>query len=1043
MKSSGFNSFRLLAALAAVSILFAIGLYRLRIDANVVELLPRKDPAIADALYILKHHPIQDQLFIDVGCSKKDPDLLVAAAARIEKKLKESGLFKTVGMEDTGRLVPELMSRIVDNLPVLFTKAELHNRIAPLLAPERIEKCLQEVQLALLNLDAIGQTQFIQKDPLGFRDLVMQRLSSLAPSRTARIYRGRLISADDRHLLITADPIRPGTDTAFALRLAGLLTAIGADLRQDPAGSAGSVTLTPVGAYRSALDNELIARSDMKKAVVFATLGIALLLLLAFPRPYIGLLSLLPAVAGTMTAFFIYSLLHRSISIMVLGFGGAIISIAVDQGIVYLLFLDRPQRTSGREASHEVRSVGLLATLTTVGAFGILCISDFPVFEQLGLFTALGISASFLFVHAVFPWIFPVMPPARPRRLPLQGLVDRLALSGRKGAWIALGFAVGMLFFAEPKFNVSLSAMNTVSKATAAAEKLMGTEWGQVFNRVYLMISADSLQALQRKGDRLLAALDRDAADDTVSAGFVPSMVFPGKVRRRENLAAWQSFWTPARIEALESAMQKTSARLGFTAEAFKDFYDSLRHPKLRIGKTAIPADLLALLNITRAADGAWVQVSTLTTAASYDPERFYARYRGMGRIFDPALFSERLGKILFATFVKMLLIVGISVVVLVFLFFLDFKLTLAALLPIFFAFVCTLGTMNLIGHPLDIAGLMLGIIVFGMGIDYSLFFVRSHQRYGDPSHPYFKLIRLAVFMAAASTIIGFGILGTAEHSVLRSAGLTALLGIGYAAVGTFVILPPSLNRIFCSRKTVVRVKGSGPPTALDRYRYMEAYPRMFVRGKLWLDPMFAELPVLLPSGHPIRTVVDIGCGYGVPASWLLERFPDAMIYGIDPDPERIRVAAAAMGENGVMAVGRAPDVPNVPAPVDLTLMLDMIHYIDDGELQLSLRRIMGLLGPGATLVIRAAMPATRRFPLSSWWENWRCRLNGIRCRYRSRAELAALVAKTGWHIEHVAESGGRGELVWLVVTPKDPRGQSRQGWKGSECRNRKKDSQE
>ena len=111
------------------------------------------------------------------------------------------------------------------------------------------------------------------------------------------------------------------------------------------------VTLTPVGAYRAALDNERIIRHDVQLALVLATLGIGLLLLFAFPRPLIGLLSLVPALAGTAAAQFVYSLFHPSISIMVLGFGGAIISITVDQGIAYLLFLDCTHETKGREAS--------------------------------------------------------------------------------------------------------------------------------------------------------------------------------------------------------------------------------------------------------------------------------------------------------------------------------------------------------------------------------------------------------------------------------------------------------------------------------------------------------------------------------------------------------------------------------------------------------------------------------------------------------------------------------------------------------------------
>ena len=100
-----------------------------------------------------------------------------------------------------------------------------------------------------------------------------------------------------------------------------------------------------------------------------------------------------------MLAFFAFSLFHKSISIMVIGFGGAIISLTVDQGIAYLLFLDRPYATSGKMASEEVWAMGLLAVLTTLGAYGALCFSGFPVFEQLGQFTMWGLGmVSFLFM---------------------------------------------------------------------------------------------------------------------------------------------------------------------------------------------------------------------------------------------------------------------------------------------------------------------------------------------------------------------------------------------------------------------------------------------------------------------------------------------------------------------------------------------------------------------------------------------------------------------------------------------------------------------
>jgi len=327
------------------------------------------------------------------------------------------------------------------------------------------------------------------------------------------------------------------------------------------------------------------------------------------------------------------------------------------------------------------------------------------------------------------------------------------------------------------------------------------------------------------------------------------------------------------------------------------------------------------------------------------------------------------MGKLLFATVVKMLAIVGISVVVLLLLFFFDITLTVVALLPVVFGLVSTLGTWKLIGHPLDIPGLMLAIIVIGMGIDYSLFFVRSYQRYGDSSHPFFSLIRMTVFLAAASTLIGFGVLCTAQHALLKSAGLTSLLGIGYCLIGAFVILPPVLERVFEHRREKARRAGALRRRLLGRYCNMEAYPRLFARFKFDLDPMFSELPRILDTADGVGTILDIGCGYGVPGCWLLERFPTARIYGIDPDPARVRIAARAVGDRGRIEIGRAPDIPCAEHPADLVTMMDIMHYLNDRDLPLALKKIYQCLEPGGRLVVRRRYRRRDGCPGSGGWK--------------------------------------------------------------------------
>ncbi|MBT8371473.1 MAG: methyltransferase domain-containing protein, partial [Deltaproteobacteria bacterium] len=662
---------------------------------------------------------------------------------------------------------------------------------------------------------------------------------------------------------------------------------------------------------------------------------------------------------------------------------------------------------------------GLTAALTTIGAFAALNISGFPILEQLGQFTALGISFSFIFVHTVFPLIFPKMPPASPRAWLFQNLVDKFARAGKKSAFVALLFAGVMLFYAKPEFNVSLSSMNTVSADTKAAEELILDVWGMVFNKIFLLIEGDDIRELQKNGDRLLDMMDQERRSGNLSTGFVPSMIFPGEEKRRQNFGAWKSFWTDSRIGRLKKTITAISSDLGFTPDAFEPFFKMLAKKTIAF-EQVIPEKFFGLMGIVAHPEKhTYLQVSSLTTETSYNAEAFYAKYSSLGKLFDPNFFSEKMGKLLFATFMKMLIIIGLSVTILLFLFFFDVSLTLISLLPVIFALTSTLGTLKLIGHPLDIPGLMLAIVVVGMGIDYSLFFVRSYQRYGDPYHPYFSLIRMTVFLASTSTIIGFGVLCSAQHSLLKSAGITSLLGIGYSLIGAFVILPPVLKHRFkiCAKEGPK--SGNLKARTLQRYRNLEAYPRLFARFKMRYDPMFAELPRLLASCNGINTIIDIGCGYGVQAGWLLERFPEANVYGIDPQPARVRVAARVIGKRGSIKSGRAPDVPNTPGQADLAIMLDMMHYLNEDALNQTLSKLYGSLKPGHHLIIRFPIPPTRRTPWVWWLENFKLKLNQTPYFYRSAEIIKQMLTQAGFNIERTELSGSKGELVWIIAKKK------------------------
>jgi hypothetical protein len=471
----------------------------------------------------------------------------------------------------------------------------------------------------------------------------------------------------------------------------------------------------------------------------------------------------------------------------------------------------------------------------------------------------------------------------------------------------------------------------------------------------------------------------------------------------KENHAAWERFWTTARVSDLKKSVRDSSREIGFAPGAFEAFFKTLA--KRKIPTMAIPPEYYGVLGIHRVGESdAWAQFSVLTPGPAYRADQFYSRVSasGLARLFDPAFFGERLGAIILAGFIKMALIVGAITVAVALLYLMDMKLTMISIAPTLFSLICTLGTMRLLGQQPGIPAIIVTVIVIGMGTDYALYLVRAYQRYMDDSHPSLGLIRLTVFLSAVSTMIGFGVLSLADHALLRNAGLTLLLGIGYSFFGTVLIVPPLLGRVFVpARPSDESFKPASRTHAAlveRRYRFMEPYPRLFARFKMKFDPMFSELQGLL---NKPKMIVDVGTGYGVPASWLLELYPNARLYGIEPDEKRRRIAAWAAGDRGVVIAGRAPDLPDFPGKADAVLLIDMIHYLHDGELSLLLERIRKRI-------------SAKGLTIEMIW----IKMNGLAMNYRSAGDITRLVKKAGFSVSVKNSSNRNREEKWFLCSP-------------------------
>jgi SAM-dependent methyltransferase len=149
-------------------------------------------------------------------------------------------------------------------------------------------------------------------------------------------------------------------------------------------------------------------------------------------------------------------------------------------------------------------------------------------------------------------------------------------------------------------------------------------------------------------------------------------------------------------------------------------------------------------------------------------------------------------------------------------------------------------------------------------------------------------------------------------------------------------------------------------------YRSAGRFAWHFARGTLGGDPVFAGLlrHGLIPDG---ARVLDIGCGQGLLASWLLSarefaargdwpaQWPKAPVpaamRGIERMPRDVARARAALGNAAEFVVG---DMCRADfGKADAVVVLDVLHYVDYAAQDDVLSRIRAALSPSGVLVLR------------------------------------------------------------------------------------------
>ena len=157
---------------------------------------------------------------------------------------------------------------------------------------------------------------------------------------------------------------------------------------------------------------------------------------------------------------------------------------------------------------------------------------------------------------------------------------------------------------------------------------------------------------------------------------------------------------------------------------------------------------------------------------------------------------------------------------------------------------------------------------------------------------------------------------------------------------------------LFCSLLAALTAAAQSPHTHQHSFGDAEKWAHVFddPERDAWQKPHAVIRALAL---EPRAAVADLGAGTGYFAARLANMLPKGTVYAVDIEPAMVKyLAERAQREklaNLKPVAGTAGD-PRLPAKVDLILLVDVYHHIEDRERYF--RKLAASLKPGGRIAV-------------------------------------------------------------------------------------------
>lgn len=751
------------------------------IQTNILKLLPKteQDPFAEKSFQRFSDNNFKQ---IIIALESNDQQQTIDAAKILNQRLLDSGSIAQINSQITSDQKQSIAQLYFNHRFHLLTKNDRK------LLQSKGSEPLFDASLQLIYSPLSGRLiNLLPEDPFLLSYRYLQNQSALHPATHSNNGNGDqsdnniqtqliddllIYSHDNKYTAIISATLQ---QSPFDNQTQKAVTQVIEKFKQD----FPQLSLLQTGALFYAQSAATSAKSEISTIGLGSLLGVILLLIIAFRSSVPLLLTLTSLASGIFLAFTVTHLYFGSIHVLTLVFGSSLVGVAVDYAFHYFASANQ----YSKPLKHIFNPI-LMGLISSVIGYIALFSTPFPGLQQMAVFCAAGLIGAFLTVVLLFDRIpYRVLSP----QFLIHAFVKHQQFSRylcRTPFFITLiAFPIIAMFLLlnTSDNNDNIRQLQSVPADLYQQEKaIMQLVQAPATNQFFVLRSdtpQQLLKSLQQNQSKLSAMIDQGAIRHyTDLSQFVPS-----RQKQRNNYHLIQQTLMTSGLQSFINQGLLSSSQIAQLQESF----DNAQGNYLELSEWLESP-------LGQRYDYLWLgkiedqYASIITLHGIQDIQAL----ENLARTNNNLYFVNKVERVssLFASY-RILALYMLLIAVAIIFILLNFKygITTSALVLLgpLTASALAIIVNILVNGSFNLFSTLALFLVFGIGIDYGLFYSESKTRS--------TYINLAIGLSAITTFLSFGLLSLSDTPAIHAFGLTMLTGI----LTVFLLSPILGHRIY------------------------------------------------------------------------------------------------------------------------------------------------------------------------------------------------------------------------------------------------------